>query len=73
MAYSRINARGQTYYLHSREVSLRNNRIQRIFFFAKTIKDGALDALPAGYEVVENERTGLPVLRKAQATAANGA
>ncbi len=65
MAYSRVNARGQTYYLHSREVALRNNRLQRIYFFAKTIKDGALDAMPAGYEIVENQRTGLPVLRKA--------
>ncbi len=65
MAYSRVNARGQTYYLHSREVALRNNRLQRIYFFAKTIKDGALDAMPDGYEIVENQRTGLPVLRKA--------
>ena len=72
MAYSRVNARGQTYYLHSREVALRNNRLQRIYFFAKTIKDGALDAMPEGYEIVENQRTGLPVLRKATtATATN--
>ena len=72
MAYSRVNARGQTYYLHSREVALRNNRLQRIYFFAKTIKDGALDAMPDGYEIVENQRTGLPVLRKATtATASN--
>ena len=72
MAYSWINARGQTYYLHSREVLLRNHRMQRIFFFAKTIKDGALNAVPAGYEVVENVRTGLPVLRKTTAVGANG-
>ncbi len=71
MAYSCINARGQIYYLHSREVTLRNHRSQRIFFFAKTIREGALEALPEGYEVVENERTGLPVLRRAAAGAAN--
>ena len=70
MAYSRVNARGQTYYLHSREVALRNNRLQRIYFFAKTIKDGALDAMPEGYEIVENQRTGLPVLRKASTAGA---
>lgn len=64
MAYSKINSRGQTYYLHSKDVSLRNNRQQTIFFFAKEIKPGALDAVPAGYEVIESERTGLPVLRK---------
>lgn len=72
MVYSRVNARGQRYYLHSREVELRNHRTQRIFFFAKKIKDGALNALPAGYEVVENKRTGLPVLRKRARVAANG-
>ena len=70
MAYSRVNARGQTYYLHSREVALRNNRLQRIYFFAKTIKEGALDAMPEGYEIVENQRTGLPVLRKASTAGA---
>ena len=70
MAYSRVNARGQTYYLHSREVALRNNRQQRIYFFAKTIKEGALDAMPEGYEIVENQRTGLPVLRKASTAGA---
>lgn len=64
MAYTQVNSRGQTYYLHSKDVELRNNRRQTIFFFAKEVKPGALDAVPAGYEVVESERTGLPVLRK---------
>ncbi len=72
MAYTQVNSRGQTYYLHSKDVELRNNRRQTIFFFAKTVKPGALDAVPAGYEVVESERTGLPVLRKQrEAVAAN--
>lgn len=55
---------GETYYLHRREVSLRGGRQQTIYFFAREIKDGALDQLPAGYVITENERTGLPMLKK---------
>ena len=57
---------GQTYYLHSRVVTLRGGRQQKIFFFAREEKDGVLDELPEGYEVMENDRTGLPMLRKAK-------
>lgn len=64
MAYSHVNSKGQTYYLHSREVTLKGGRQQRIYFFAKEVKDGAIDALPEGYIVVENTRTGLPILKK---------
>lgn len=63
-AFSYTNKKGQTYYLHTREVTLKNGRQQRIYFFARDIRDGALEAVPAGYEVVETERTGMPVLRK---------
>ena len=65
MAYSVTSKKsGKTYYLHSKEVKLAGNRKQRIYYFAGTIGDNALDELPAGYEVIENKRTGLPMLRK---------
>jgi len=64
MAYSHVNSKGQTYYLHQRDVTLKGGRIQRIYFFAREVKDGAIDALPSGYIVVENPRTGLPILKK---------
>lgn len=57
---------GQTYYLHSKDVILRGGRQQTIYFFAREEKDGVLNSLPAGYEVMENSRTGLPMLRKAK-------
>ncbi len=64
-AYSYTNSKGQTYYLHTREVTLKNGRVQRIFYFARDVREGqALESVPAGYEVVETERTGMPVLRK---------
>jgi len=66
MAFSTVsNKSGKTYYLHSRDVTLRGGRQQTIYFFAQDVRPGALDAVPAGYEVMENSRTGLPMLRKA--------
>jgi hypothetical protein len=56
MAYSHTNSKGTTYYLHSNG---------KMFFFSKEIKAGALDAVPAGYNVVEM-KTGMLVLKKAQ-------
>lgn len=64
-AFSYTNSKGQTYYLHTREVTLKNGRVQRIYFFARDIRAGSLDAVPAGYMVVETKRTGMPVLKKA--------
>jgi len=34
-----------------------------LFFFAKEVKEGTLDSVPEGYQVVEM-KTGLPVLKK---------
>lgn len=65
MAYSvKSKKSGKTYYLHTKEVKLAGDRKQRIYYFAGTAGDNAIDALPAGYEVMENKRTGLPMLRK---------
>jgi hypothetical protein len=65
MAYTvKSKKSGKTYYLHSKEVKLAGDRKQRIYYFAGTLGKEALDALPVGYEVMENKRTGLPMLRK---------
>ncbi len=56
MAYSHTNSKGATYFLHSNG---------RMFFFSKEVKAGALDAVPAGYNVVEM-KTGMLVLKKVQ-------
>jgi hypothetical protein len=66
MAYSHKNSKGQTYFLHGKNVKLRNGREQRIFYFAREAKAGeALSEVPQGYKVGENQRTGLPFLSKA--------
>jgi hypothetical protein len=65
MAYSYKNSKGQAYFLHGKEVTLQGGRKQRIHYFAREAKAGeSLDAIPAGYTVVENARTGLPFLKR---------
>lgn len=64
MAYSQKSKKtGEDYYLHSKEVTLRGGRKQVIYYFGRVAKENACD-LPDGYEVMENSRTGLPMLRK---------
>ena len=64
MSYSQINSKGQQYYLHMKDVTLKGGRLQRIYFFARDVRDGACGEIPAGYISVENPRTGLLVLKK---------
>ena len=64
MAFSYTNSKGKTYFLHKKDTELKNGRTQTIYFFAKEVKDGALDAVPNGYQVSES-KNGLPVLKKA--------
>jgi hypothetical protein len=74
MPYSYQNSKGQTYYLHGKDVTLQGGRQQRIHYFAREAKAGeALDAVPAGRVVVENPRTGLPFLKRGEAEAAAAA
>ncbi len=64
MAFEYTNAKGQTYILHTQQVTLKNGKVQTIYFFARNQREGALDAVPAGYEVMETKRTNMPVLKK---------
>lgn len=66
MAYSVVSKKsGKTYFLHSKEVTLRGGRNQVIYYFAGTEGENAIDEIPAGYTTMENSRTGLPMLKKA--------
>ncbi|MDD3492127.1 MAG: hypothetical protein PHZ19_01350 [Candidatus Thermoplasmatota archaeon] len=54
------------YTLYTKEVELRGGRQQRIYFFSKKEKQEAEPCpLPEGYKVKVNQKTGLPVLKKA--------
>jgi len=54
MVFEYKNKKGRVYYLHSKG---------RLFYFAKD-KKGGID-LPKGYKVIENKKTGLPMLKSA--------
>jgi len=45
---------GKTYYLHSKQVTLRGGHNQTIYYFAGSTGVDAVDALPSGYRIVEN-------------------
>ncbi|MCK4557515.1 MAG: hypothetical protein KAU47_08345 [Candidatus Aminicenantes bacterium] len=64
MAYEFTNSKGVKYFLHFKDVNLKGGREQRIYFFARDVRPGSLDEIPAGFEVMETERTGMPILRK---------
>ena len=59
-AYSHKNSKGVTYYLNSRE----GKNGAKLYYFSRESGENSLDSLPSGYVVMENERTGLPMLKK---------
>ena len=63
MAYAFTNSKGVTYYLHTRRQPAASGKERVLYFFSKEVKDGAMDQVPQGYQVVEM-KTGLPVLKK---------
>jgi hypothetical protein len=66
MAYSVVSKKsGKTYYLHERLQKLKGGREVTLYYFAGQPGQGAIDAIPEGYEISENEKTGLPLLKKA--------
>lgn len=65
MAYEYTNAKGTKYYLHQTLVTLRGGgRQQTIYYFSREPGSKAIDEVPEGFKVVENPRTGLPVLKR---------
>jgi hypothetical protein len=65
MAYSRKSQKtGREYFLHSKEVELNGGYKQTIYYFAPQPGPDAIEALPDDHEIIENDRTGLPLLRR---------
>lgn len=55
---------GKTYFLHSRNQKLKGGQQVMLYYFAGEPGEAAMEALPEGYEVSENTKTGLPLLKK---------
>ena len=64
MAYTFTNSKGTTYTLHRVEAATRGGQTRTLHFFAREAREGAIQAIPAGYTVVEAP-SGMPVLKKA--------
>ncbi|MCX6981460.1 MAG: hypothetical protein NTV08_12005 [Verrucomicrobia bacterium] len=65
MAFTTVSKKsGKTYHLHARLQKLKGGQEVTLYYFGGEAKAGAIDAVPAGMEIIENERTGLPMLRK---------
>ena len=63
MAYEHTNSKGRLYHLNSKDVTLKSTgRVQTIYYFSKDSRDTACD-LPSGKLVIENSKTGLPMLK----------
>ncbi len=63
MAFAYMNTRGVPYILHAKITTLPDGELRRLYYFAKQEGDGALDAVPEGFEISEN-KYGLPLLRR---------
>ncbi len=65
MAYTVSSKKsGKTYHLHERRQKLKGGQEVTLYYFAGLPGEGAIDTLPEGYEVSENLKTGLPLLKK---------
>lgn len=53
MVYEHVNSKGQKYYLHQKG---------RLYYFGKEKKSNAVD-MPSGFDIVENPKTCLPMLK----------
>ncbi|HEY8401102.1 MAG TPA: hypothetical protein VIK89_07570 [Cytophagaceae bacterium] len=62
MAFTYKNSKGKTYYLNQREAAGKGRG--KLFFFSGEKGNDSVDNMPEGYTIVENSRTGLPVLKK---------
>jgi hypothetical protein len=63
MAFKHTNSKGVTYILHGKDRVTSTGKKTTLFFFAKEEKEGALNAVPDGYQVSETAN-GLLVLKK---------
>ncbi len=63
MAFKHTNSKGVTYILHGKDRVTSTGKTTTLYFFAKEEKEGALNDVPAGYQVSETAN-GLLVLKK---------
>jgi hypothetical protein len=64
MAYKHTNSKGVTYYLNSKDVTLRGGKQQTIYYFSKDERKDTASDLPDGMSVNENPRNGFLTVKR---------
>ena len=64
MAYKHTNSKGVTYFLNSKDVTLRGGKKQTIYYFSKDERPEAVAGIPAGMSVNENPRNGFLTVKR---------
>lgn len=64
MGYVHKNSKGTTYYLNSKEVTLRGGKKQTIYYFSKDERPESAADLPDGFKVIESDRNGFVTLKR---------
>ena len=64
MAYKHTNSKGVTYYLNSKNVTLRGGKKQIIYYFSKDERKDTATDLPSDRKVEENPRNGFLTLKR---------
>ncbi|HEX5797655.1 MAG TPA: hypothetical protein VFX86_04680 [Candidatus Saccharimonadales bacterium] len=64
MAYKHTNSKGVTYYLNSKDVTLRGGKKQTIYYFSKDERSETGADLPSGFSVNENPRNGFLTVKR---------
>ena len=64
MAYKHTNSKGVTYFLNSKEVTLRGGKLQTIYYFSKDERPEAVKDIPEGFMVNENPRNGFLTIKR---------
>jgi YHS domain-containing protein len=64
MAYKHTNSKGVTYYLNSKDVTLRGGKVQKIYYFSKDERPEAVNELPEGMTVTENAKNGFLTVKR---------
>ncbi len=63
MAFT-VTKSGQTYHLHERRETVKGGQEVTLYFFFTEPCEGAIDAVPSGYEVHLDTPAAAPVLRQ---------
>ncbi|GAL82824.1 MAG: hypothetical protein J7604_04430 [Sporocytophaga sp.] len=63
MPFSYKNKKGITYYLHLRGPAKQEGK-GKLYFFSKSQGTDVIEDMPDGYTIIENEKTGLPILKR---------